>query len=230
MKKKLFTETRDYAKAIAFAVFIAFIIKTSIVEAYGIPSSSMEDTLLIGDLVVSNKILYGARIPFTGYRLPAIRKPQPGDIITFKWPGDGQTDYVKRCVAVEGQTVEIRGKTLYVDGKVFPDPQCSKFVDKQILPASSNQRDYFGPYLVPPKTVFAMGDNRDRSYDSRFWGPVPLELIEGKVELIQWSIAPDETAPQLDLANLGTIPRTVWHNLAHFIGRIRWERTASDIE
>ncbi len=230
MKRKLFTETRDYAKALIFALIIAFIIKSTIVEAYGIPSGSMEDTLLIGDLIVSNKIVYGARIPIIGYRLPAVRKPMPGDIITFKWPGDGITDYVKRCVAVEGQTVEVRDKVLYVDGVVFPDPEFSKHADQRILPSGKNPRDNFGPYVVPAGHVFAMGDNRDNSYDSRFWGPVPLELIEGKVEMIQWSIAPDEKAPQLDLADMGSIPRTVWHNVTHFLGRIRWSRTIDHVE
>jgi signal peptidase I len=226
----MFSETRDYAKALVFAVFIAFIIKTSIVEAYGIPSSSMEDTLLIGDLVVSNKILYGARIPFIGYRFPAISTPQPGDIITFKWPGDGRTDYVKRCVAIEGQTVEILDKVLYVDGEVFPDPEFSKFVDINVLPPGNNPRDNYGPFVVPPGMVFAMGDNRDRSYDSRFWGPVPLELIEGKVQIIQWSIAPDKDSPKIDLADMGSIPMTVWHNITHFGGRIRWNRTIDPVK
>jgi len=230
MKGKMFSETRDYVKALVFALFIAFIIKTSIVEAYGIPSSSMEDTLLIGDLIVSNKLLYGARLPFIGYRFPAIREPQPGDIITFKWPGDGQTDYVKRCVAVAGQTVEVRDKILYVDGEPFPDPQYSKHVDDHYFPPGKNPRDNFGPFIVPPGTVFAMGDNRDRSYDSRFWGPVPLELIEGKVELIQWSIMPDETAPKIDLADLGSVPLAVWHNVTHFLGRVRWNRTVEAVD
>jgi signal peptidase I len=230
VKKRVFAETKDYAKALIFAVFIAFIIKTSIVEAYGIPSGSMEDTLLVGDLIISNKILYGARIPIVNYRLPAIRNPQPGDIITFKWPGDGRTDYVKRCVAVGGQTVEIRDKVLYVDGAIFPDPEESKYVDLRTMPSGQNQRDNFGPYVVPPGMVFAMGDNRDRSYDSRFWGPVPLDLIDGKVEMIQWSIAPDEAAPQIDLTDLGTIPLTVWHNVTHFAGRIRWDRTINSVE
>jgi len=230
MKGKVFSETRDYFKALIFALFVAFIIKTSIVEAYGIPSGSMEDTLLIGDLIVSNKLVYGARLPFTHYRFPAIRNPQPGDIITFKWPGDRQTDYVKRCVAVEGQTVEVRNKVLYVDGRQVPDPQFSKHVDNRLIPSGKNPRDNFGPFVVPAGTVFAMGDNRDRSYDSRFWGPVPLELIEGKVEMIQWSIAPDEAAPTIDLTDLGTVPLTVWHNVTHFLGRIRWGRTIDSVD
>lgn len=225
MTGKLFSHTVDYTKALAFAVFMAFVIKTSIAEAERIPSGSMEDTLLIGDLIVVNKIIYGAPVPLTGFRLPAVRQPQPGDIITFKWPGDRRTNYVKRCVAVAGQIVEVRDKVLFIDGARFPDPALSKFVDTGVPAGDNTPRDNFGPYRVPPGTVFAMGDNRDSSYDSRFWGPVPLNLIDGKVEFIQWSIAPDATAPAIDLADLGSIPRTVVHTATHFIGRIRWERT-----
>lgn len=225
MANKIVSGTYSYLKAIIVAILAALIIKTSIAEAYRIPSSSMEDTLLIGDFVVSNKFLYGAKIPFIGVRLPAIRPPEPGDIITFKWPGDGITDYVKRCVAVAGQTVEVRDKVLYVDGEVFEDPEFSKHVDGRVLPAKRDRRDNFGPYVVPPGTVFAMGDNRDQSYDSRFWGPVPLELIEGKVMIIQWSIAPDEEATEIDLADLSTIPRATWDTVTRFAQRVRWGRT-----
>jgi signal peptidase I len=230
MRHQFVLGARDMVKAVAFAVVAAFIIKSSIVEAYGIPSGSMEDTLLVGDLIVSNKVIYGAKVPFTGYRLPAIRSPRPGDIITFKWPGDRQTDYVKRVVAVAGQTVEIHDKMLYIDGQIFPDPEFSKHVDSRILSSPKESRDNFGPFVVPAGTVFAMGDNRDRSYDSRYWGTVPLELIEGKVEMIQWSIAPDSAAPTIDLTDLGSIPKTVWHTVAHFVDRIRWERTVQVVE
>ena len=226
IKKQMINESYSYFKAILFAVVAAFIIKSTIVEAYGIPSSSMEDTLLIGDLVVSNKVLYGAKLPIIGYRLPAIRHPQQGDIITFKFPGDRKTDYVKRCVATEGQVVRVIDKILYVDGKVFPNPEFSKFEDStHILPAGANSpRDNFGPFTVPKGYVFAMGDNRDRSYDSRFWGPVPLELIEGKVMFIQWSLAQDEDATKIDLSDLTTIPESVWDTASHFTSRIRWSR------
>lgn len=230
IKKQMMDESFSYVKAIIFAVIAAFFIKTSFVEAYGIPSSSMEDTLLIGDLVVSNKLLYGAKVPVIGYRFPAIREPEQGDIITFKWPGDRKTDYVKRCVATAGQTVKIVNKVLYVDGKKFPNPEHSKFMDGARIDLSKPQRDNFGPFTVPPNCVFAMGDNRDRSYDSRFWGPVPLELIEGKVMFIQWSLAPDDNATSIDLADLTTIPESVWDNTTHFIGRIRWDRFLKPVD
>ncbi len=227
---KLFSETYGYVKALFWAILIAFLIKTSIAEAYLVPSSSMEDTLLIGDFVISNKILYGAKLPLVGWRLPGIREPQPGDIITFKYPGDLQTDFVKRCVATEGQIVSIKDKVLYVDGKIISDPDLAKHNDDRIIDNPSIPRDNFGPFRVPQGAVFAMGDNRDNSNDSRFWGPVPLDLIEGKVMFIQWSIAPDERALAVDIADLNTIPGTVWHNLIHFWERIRWNRFLKGVD
>jgi signal peptidase I len=203
---------------------IAVLIKSSIAEAYLVPSSSMEDTLLIGDFVISNKFIYGAKLPLVGWRLPGIRKPQPGDIITFKYPVDGRTDFVKRCIATEGQIITIKDKVLYIDGQVSPLPEFSKYADDRIIDNPNVPRDNFGPYKVPTGKIFAMGDNRDNSNDSRFWGSVPLELIEGKVMFIQWSIAPDEQALAFDPADLTTVPGMVAHNLIHFWDRIRWNR------
>lgn len=225
MKNKAFSEAFGFARVLLWAVLFALVVKTTVAEGYHIPTSSMENTLLTGDFIVANKFLYGARIPFTSYRLPAVRPPRPGDIITFKWPGDRKTDYVKRCVAIAGQTVEVRNKVLYVDNVALADPEQSKHTDRRVIPRGKNGRDNFGPYLVPEGSVFAMGDNRDNSYDSRFWGPVPLELIEGKVFLIQWSIAPDEKAPQIDLTDMTSIPVTVFHTVTHFLQRFRWERS-----
>ena len=229
MSKRLISNTYGYLKVLFWAAMFAFVVKASLAEAYRIPSSSMEDTLLVGDFVLSNKVIFGARLPFTSFRFPAIRTPRPGDIITFKWPGDRKTDYVKRCVAVAGQVVEVRDKELYVDHQPFPNPPHSKFTDPRVQANKNDHRDNFGPVQVPAGTVFAMGDNRDNSFDSRFWGPVPLELIEGKVEAIQWSIAPDDSAPKIALADLRTVPLLVWHTLTHFGSRIRWDRTVRSV-
>lgn len=229
-KKKPGGETFSYIKAIIFAVVASLIIKTSIAEAYRIPSSSMEDTLLIGDFVVANKFLYGARIPFTGWRLPAVREPQQGDIITFKFPGDGRTDYVKRCVATAGQVVEVRDKVLFVDGQSFQNPEFSKYVDPRVLSRDRAPRDNFGPYRVPNGSIFAMGDNRDMSNDSRFWGSVPLDLVEGHVFMIQWSIADDKDATRIDLTDLTTVPLSVWDGVTHFVGRFRFDRFVRSVE
>ena len=140
----------------------------------------MEDTLLVGDFLFANKFIYGAKLPFVNWRLPAIREPQPGDIIIFKYPGDKKTDYIKRCVAVEGQTVELKDETLYVDGKPVEEDYT------KYLRGSNYPREY-GSYTVPEGHIFMMGDNRDNSADSRAWGPLNKNLIAGKAMFIYFS-------------------------------------------
>ena len=214
----------EYAKTLGIALILAFAIKTSIVEAYKIPSSSMEDTLLVGDFLLANKFVYGARIPLFGWRLPAINDPQPGDVVIFKVPTDRKTNYIKRCVATEGQVVEVINKELFVDGIRFPDPVKSKHTDPYIRPATMDGRDNFGKFTVPKGHIFVMGDNRDNSYDSRYWGTVPLDLVLGEALLIHWSWEPDTDAPEIALADLSSLPRSVWYNIEHFIERVRWSR------
>lgn len=224
-KKAASSGAFEYIKSLGIALLLAFLIKTSIVEAYKIPSSSMEDTLLVGDFLLANKFLYGAQIPFTGWRLPAIRNPRQGDVVIFRFPGDLQTNYIKRCVATEGQTVEIIDKVLFVDGKRFPDPPMAKYTDSVIRSGSSNgPRDNYPRYRVPKGNIFCMGDNRDNSSDSRFWGPVSLNLIQGEAILIHWSWTPDVDAPEIVLHDLTSLPRSVTYNLVHFFQRVRWSR------
>ncbi|MFH1701118.1 MAG: signal peptidase I [Candidatus Zixiibacteriota bacterium] len=226
MTKKISTGTYEYAKSLIIALVLAFIIKTSVVEAYKIPSSSMEDTMLVGDFFLANKFIYGAQIPLTNWRLPAFRNPKPGDVVVFRFPVDRETNYIKRCVATEGQVVEVIDKVLYVDGVRFPNPEFSKFTDSKILPPGlgHNRRDNIPKFLVPQNHIFCMGDNRDNSYDSRFWGPVDLELIQGQAMMIHWSWTPDEKAPEVTLADLTSIPKSVFYNMQHFFQRVRWSR------
>ncbi|MCX6830084.1 MAG: signal peptidase I [candidate division Zixibacteria bacterium] len=217
----------ENVKSLLIAIVLAVIIKTSIVEAYKIPSSSMEDTLLVGDFLIANKFLYGARIPLVDWRLPDIREPKQGDVVIFKWPGDGVTNYIKRCVAVAGDTVEVKEKVLYVNGKVFPNPAHAKFTDPTIrsrAEADGNSRDNWGPYVVPQDCYFMMGDNRDNSYDSRFWGPVHKKLIMGEAMFIHWSWQPDEGSPHVSITDPLSVPRSFLYNAVHFPQRVRWER------
>ncbi len=214
----------EYVKSLGIALVLAFLIKTSIVEAYKIPSSSMEDTLLVGDFLLANKFVYGARIPLFGWRLPAISEPEQGDVVIFKVPTDRTTNYIKRCVATEGQVVEIVNKNLYVDGVVFPDPPHSKYTDSSIHPPGRDHRDNFQKFRVPPDHIFVMGDNRDNSFDSRFWGTVPMDLVLGEAIMIHWSWEPDVNAPEIKLADLSSIPRSVFYNIVHFFQRVRWSR------
>ena len=178
------TLLREYAEAILPAIILFLVIRTFLFQAFRIPSASMEDTLAIGDFLFVNKFLYGAKVPFLEVRLPGIRDPKPGDIIVFKYPRDTRKDYIKRCIAVEGQTVEIRDKRVYVDGVLREEP-FTKHTDPLTRPGDI--RDYLGPVVVPPGHLFMMGDNRDNSSDSRYWGFLDRDLIKGKALFIYWS-------------------------------------------
>lgn len=180
MAKRKKSAVREYAEIIVLAVALALFVRTFFVQAFRIPSESMEDTLLVGDFLFANKLVYGPKLPFIDVRLPAIRDPKPGDIIIFKYPGDPKIDYIKRCVAVEGQTVELVDDKLFVDG-VMQDEEFTKYV------FGSRPDRRFGPFKVPEGHVFMMGDNRDNSADSRAWGPLDKKLISGKAMFIYFS-------------------------------------------
>lgn len=219
----------DNVKSLIIAVILAVIIKTSLVEAYKIPSESMRDTLLIGDFIAANKFIFGARLPFIDYRLPAIRDPKQGDVIIFKWPVDRRTNYIKRCVAVPGQTVQVIDKVLYVDGVKFPDPEFCRYENQPISkrpPSGADTPDNFGPYKMGADYYFMMGDNRDNSQDSRFWGPVHRDLILGEAMIIHWSWEPDSHSPDASLSEPLSVPRMFVYNIVHFFERVRWNRLA----
>jgi signal peptidase I len=177
---------REYAEAIGMALLLALFIRTFIVQAFKIPSGSMIPTLQIGDHILVNKLAYGIRIPLYGHYLVDFGKVQRGDVIVFIFPEDRSKDFIKRVVGVAGDTVEIRGKKISLNGKPIEDPHAHFEGDdpQNVLPAS---RDDFGPTRVPENQLFVMGDNRDRSYDSRFWGFVNLDDVRGKAFLIYWS-------------------------------------------
>lgn len=219
----------EYAKSLGIALLLAVVIKTSIVEAYKIPSGSMEDTLLVGDFLLANKFIYGSRLPLLDVRLPAIRDPEPGDVVIFKYPKEPSVNYIKRCVAVGGQTVEVRNKVLYVDGEEFSSPSTVKFTATRAEPASHSPRDNFGPYQVPEDHFFMMGDNRDNSYDSRFWLAVPRDMIQGRAMVIHWSWSPDDSAPAWTWGDPVALIQACVYNAAHFTDRVRWRRLGSVI-
>jgi len=221
---------RDYAESLIVALILALIIKTSLVEAYKIPSGSMEDTLLVGDFLLANKFIYGSKMPLIDVRLPAIREPKPGDVIIFKFPGNLKQNYIKRLIATEGQVVEIKNKQVYVDGKLLEDPPHVKHTDNTNSPIGNPSRDNFGPYRVPKGFLFAMGDNRDNSYDSRFWGPLDRKLVLGKAMILHWSWKKDDHAPEMTLSNPLSIPHSIAYNIWHFPDRVRWSRIASLIK
>lgn len=195
---------REYLEAIVLAVVLTIVIRGLVLQAFRIPTGSMEDTLLVGDFLFVNKMVYGSEIDigmggerFFYYRFPAIREPKPGEVIVFRYPEDPSRDFIKRCVAVAGQQLEIRDKVLYVDGKAREEPYVVH-KDPRIIPREKQPRDNFGPYVVPQGHLFMLGDNRDNSQDSRFWGPLPRELVKGKAMFIYWSWDPDRRLPRVD--------------------------------
>jgi signal peptidase I len=176
---------REYAEALLVAALLAFFIRSFVVQAFKIPSGSMLPTLQIGDHILVNKFIYGLRLPYPLEKtLIEWGDPQRGDVIVFVYPRDPSKDFIKRVVAVEGDTVEIRHKQLYVNGVKVDDPHATFADDAQEVPGP---RDNFGPVTVPPHKLFVMGDNRDRSHDGRFWGFVDRGEVKGKAFLIYWS-------------------------------------------
>ena len=188
-KRRRKSIVREYAEAIAIAVLLALVIRSLVVQAFTIPSGSMMDTLLVGDYILVNKFLYGPELPLVEWRLPAIRDPRRGDIIVFKYPQDEKRDFIKRIVATPGERVQVRGHQVLVNGRPLQEPY-TKFADSGGVRGGEAYCGYaYGcePTLVPPDSYFVMGDNRDNSQDSRYWGFVKRDKIKGKAFLIYWS-------------------------------------------
>jgi len=259
--------SREWFEALIIAAIFATILRVFVVESYRIPTGSMENTLLAGDFLFVNKYVYGPKIPFTDIRLPGIKKVDRGDIIVFKFPKDRSLNYIKRCVALSGDTLEIHGQKLSVNKKPVPLPPHAQFIgnrmaagdgDYMIFPQFSNfNKDNYGPIRIPRKgdvvplnpatyplyssiiadeghevslqgrTVFidgapvqnytvqsnyyfAMGDNRDNSLDSRFWGFLPEKDIVGQALMVYWSWNPD---------------LSLFTDLVSKVGSIRLQRT-----
>ena len=189
MSGKLHGRTREYVEAILWALVLTLFLRAFVIQAFRIPSESMLDTLLVGDFLFVNKFEYGPKIPFTHIRLalPGLsREPKRGDIIVFQYPNNPSQDYIKRCIATSGQTIEVREKHVIVNGDTLSEPY-TIHIDPQIRPAGYDYRDNFGPLTVPKGELFMMGDNRDNSNDSRFWGTVRMDYVKGHAMFIYWS-------------------------------------------
>ncbi len=193
---------REYAESIIIAVLLALAIRTFVVQAFKIPSGSMEDTLAIGDHLLVNKFIYGTKIPFSDSRVIKLRDPKRGDVIVFEYPEDPSKDFIKRIVGVPGDVVEGKDKKLYVNGKLYENPH-EVHKEKEIIPKEMNPRDTFGPVTVPPDSYFVMGDNRDRSYDSRFWKFVKRGQIKGLAFIKYWSWDREKFRPRF--GNIGRL-------------------------
>ena len=174
---------REWVESILIAVILALFIRTFFIQAFKIPSGSMRPTLLEGDKIMVNKIVYGPKVPFTHYRIPGLREPRRGDIIVFKYPEDRKKDFIKRLIAVGGETVEISNGNITIDGKPIDGPP-------EILKTYYYDRGHYGvegnAVKVPKGSYFVLGDNSDSSRDSRYWGFVPKDDVIGRAMFIWW--------------------------------------------
>ena len=177
---------RENIEAILVAVLLALLIRTFVVQAFKIPSGSMKQTLQIGDHILVNKFIYGIKLPYLQKIIIPVKQPKRGDIVVFKFPVEPEKDFIKRVVGVGGDVIEGRDKQIYVNGRPVAENYAVQ-IDPHIIPKSTQPRDNFGPLTVPENKLFVMGDNRDHSYDSRFWGYVDLKAVSGRAFMIYWS-------------------------------------------
>jgi signal peptidase I len=216
------TRPREYLHAILVAVIFALFARTFLFQAFQVPTSSMERNILVGDHLIVNKFLFAPGGGGLLSRLLPQRPVRRGDVIVFKFPEDPRRDFIKRVIALPGETVEIRDKVVFIEGIRLHEPHVT-FSDDRVwpddpeLPESYRRRDQSRPFTVPPGSYFALGDNRDNSYDSRFWGPVPADNLKGRAMLVYWSY-PLEPAKRRSAKELAAIA-------LNFFRKTRWERT-----
>jgi len=184
---------REYAEAILIALLLALFIRTFVVQAFKIPSGSMKNTLLIGDHILVNKFIYGIKNPFSGSTWMPVKQPQRKDIIVFRYPVNPSQDYIKRVIGIPGDRIEVKDKKVYVNDALL-DEDYTIFLDNKIIPGNVQSRDNMPPVTVPEGSLFVMGDNRDNSYDSRFWNFVELKAVKGKAFILYWSWNKENTS------------------------------------
>ena len=218
---------REYYEALLIAIIFVNFARIFVFQAFKIPTGSMEDNLKVGDHIIVNKFIYGP-VPQPWLKAFPLRDIQRKDIIVFRYPLQPETDYVKRVIGLPGDTLMVRDKNVYINGKKLDEPYTIHedpvvYPAQQALPEPYRSRDQYGPYTVPEEHYFAMGDNRDRSSDSRFWGTVPRSMIKGRAFMVYWSWG--RTAPQQADAGTASHIRELLDVVIHFFGGTRWERT-----
>jgi signal peptidase I len=223
---------REYFESIVIAVILALFIRTFIVQAFKIPTGSMEENLLIGDHLLVNKFVFGPTASGPERALLPVGTVQRRDVIVFKYPEEPERDFIKRVIGLPGETVEVREKKVYINGTALVEPY-AHFLQATATPSefreitSFDVRDKYGPVTVPPNQYFVMGDNRDNSQDSRYWGFLPREYIKGKALIIYWSYEAGRDEYQEEgavaaLKGLGSV-------FVHFFTRTRWDRMFHEI-
>lgn len=187
-KQRIKSEVKEWMESLVIALIIALFIRTFVIQAFKIPSGSMIPTFSVGDRIFVNKYVYGAKIPFTDFYLPAVKQPRRGDIIVFMAPEDKKKDFVKRLIAVGGETVEIREGKIYINGKAVNGPDSVR----SVYYLNSDPNGPYGlaghPVTVPKDSYYVLGDNSAHSRDSRYWGFVPKKNVLGKVVFIHWPL------------------------------------------
>ncbi len=179
------TMLKEYAEALIVALILAFFIRSFVVQAFKIPSGSMLQTLQIGDHLLVSKFAYGVKVPFTNIMVFEREGPRHGDVIVFEFPEDPSKDFIKRVIGLPGDVIEVREKQVFRNGVLLEETYVQHVDSSKTVP----RRDNFGPVMVPENKYFVMGDNRDESYDSRFWGFVERKTIAGKAFILYWSWA-----------------------------------------
>lgn len=173
------SKVREYTESLIIALLIALLVRSFVVQAFKIPSSSMEPTLLVGDHLLVNRLSYVVKVPFTDIVIANLGKPERGDVVVFTYPKDRSKDFIKRVIGKEGDVIEIKNKAIYLNGQKMKDTH-AHFAEESIIPGAMSPRDNLGPFTVPKDSYFVMGDNRDRSLDSRFWGFVKKDDLIGR--------------------------------------------------
>ena len=216
---------REYFESIAIAVILALFIRTFVVQAFKIPTGSMENNLLIGDHLLVNKFVYGPTTSGLERVVLPVRAIERGDVIVFKYPEEPERDFIKRAIGLPGETVELRHKKVYINGAPIEEP----YVHFLVPPSAEGQevapydvRESYGPVTVPPGHYFVMGDNRDNSQDSRWWGFLPRENVKGKALMIYWSFESDRE--DYEGEGLGSAITGILDVIANFFTGTRWER------
>jgi signal peptidase I len=218
---------REYFESIVIAVILALFIRTFVVQAFKIPTGSMEETLLIGDHLLVNKFVFGPTASAAERALLPIGTIKRLDVLVFKYPEDPDRDFIKRVIGLPGDTVELREKKVYINGKPLDEPYVH-FLSPPSGPSELHEvtsldvRERYGPVTVPPDHYFMMGDNRDNSQDSRYWGFLPRENIKGKSLVIYWSYQAEREDYQDESA--GATVKGLVSVFAHFFTRTRWDR------
>lgn len=221
------TPAREYYEALLIAIIFVNFARIFVFQAFKIPTPSMEDNLKVGDHILVNKFIYGPGSEGQQGGILPLRDVERGDIVVFRYPEQLETDFVKRVIGLPGEILEIRDKKVYIDGNVLDEPyvvfeDTQTYPAGQFLPEPYRSRDQFGPWRVPDGHYFVMGDNRDRSSDSRYWGSVPRSLIKGRAFMVYWSFdgapAPAGSTPRERLREMGDV-------VLNFFPKTRWQRT-----